>query len=97
MRTEATFHALHVVSDLHLGGEQGFQIFDQGAVLKGLIEHLTKGPSEEPVALVLNGDVVDFLAEPQARYLDPERAAGKLSRIIQDPAFAPVWAALAGC
>jgi UDP-2,3-diacylglucosamine pyrophosphatase LpxH len=94
MRPEDSFHALHVVSDLHLGGEKGFQIFDQGPALAGLIEHLAKGTENAPVALVLNGDVVDFLAEPNARYLDPEGAVGKLQRIIEDPAFAPVWTAL---
>jgi UDP-2,3-diacylglucosamine pyrophosphatase LpxH len=98
---EDTFHALHVVSDLHLGGRKGFQIFDQGPVLAGLIDHLATTPAPGPVALVLNGDVVDFLAEvdllggEKAKYLDPEGAEKKLLSIMEEPAFSPVWKALA--
>ncbi len=94
MHSEDTFHALHVVSDLHLGGQSGFQIFDQGETLAGFIESLIQPSAGETVALVLNGDVVDFLAEEKARYLDPEGALGKFERILGDSAFAPVWGAL---
>jgi len=50
------YDELHVVSDLHLGGEPGFQIFDQGEELAALIDLLRLRPSERRVALVLNGD-----------------------------------------
>jgi len=89
------YQKLYVVSDLHLGGEPGFQIFSQGNELAALIEHVTDLPAADKVALVLNGDIVDFLAERNARYLDPEGALEKLERIFRDPAFARVWASLA--
>ena len=93
--TEA-FSELHVVSDLHLGGTAGGQIFDQGAQLAGLIELLAARPAtgNEPLALVLNGDVVDFLAGDEARYFDPDHAVAKLDEIIAQPAFEPVFVAL---
>ena len=46
------------------------------------------------VALVINGDMVDFLAEPGAEAFDPGGAIQKLDRIAGDAAFAPVWKAL---
>jgi UDP-2,3-diacylglucosamine pyrophosphatase LpxH len=86
---------LHAVSDLHLGGAPGHQIFDQGALLGATIDKLrTRAPAAK-VALVLNGDIVDFLAAPGATYLDPYGAVAKLEAILTDVAFAPVWQALA--
>jgi len=91
-----TFGEVHVVSDLHLGGGQGAQIFDQGKELAGLILQLANQPasSSEPLALVLNGDVVDFLAGDDALDFDPDHAVAKLDRIIADPSFNGVFRAL---
>jgi UDP-2,3-diacylglucosamine pyrophosphatase LpxH len=90
------FDEFHSVSDLHMGGAPGFQIFDQGALLAALIEALRDRPAPESrVALLVNGDMIDFLAEPDARYFDPLGAADKLNRIAGREAFAPVFAALA--
>lgn len=86
---------LHAVSDLHLGGAPGFQIFDRGALLAGAIDALRERAPEARVGLVLNGDIVDFLAAPGATYLDPFGAVAKLEAILTDPAFRPVWDALA--
>ncbi len=89
------FDELHVISDLHLGGSRKeTQIFDCTAELAGLIDHLRGLDAKREVALVINGDFVDFLAEPGARYLDPEGAIGKLDRIWTDDTFAPIWEAL---
>jgi UDP-2,3-diacylglucosamine pyrophosphatase LpxH len=65
---------VYIVSDLHLGGaaptspgERGFQICTQTAQLAEFIDHLALGdPSGAAVEheLVINGDFVDFLAEP---------------------------------
>jgi UDP-2,3-diacylglucosamine pyrophosphatase LpxH len=88
------FDELHVISDLHLGGAAGFQIFNAGAEAQQLIDHLVAEPPEKQIALLINGDLVDFLAEENARYFDPERAVDKLNRIASDPSFAPVWQAL---
>ena len=89
-----SFDQLHVVSDLHIGGDtKEFQIFDQGEVLAALIDHLAKDPPG-PRALVINGDFVDFLAEDVPRCFDPEGAVPKLERIFKDDSFSPVWKAL---
>jgi UDP-2,3-diacylglucosamine pyrophosphatase LpxH len=94
MRPTLRFDEIHVISDLHLGGRTGFQIFDASAPLVLLIEHLRTEQPEKNLALVINGDLVDFLAEAPATYFDPDGAVEKLDRIIADPAFAPVWESL---
>jgi UDP-2,3-diacylglucosamine pyrophosphatase LpxH len=86
---------LHAVSDLHLGGAPGHQIFDRGPLLAGAIDALRERAPGARVGLVLNGDIVDFLAAPGATYLDPFGAVAKLEAILTDPAFRPVWDALA--
>jgi UDP-2,3-diacylglucosamine pyrophosphatase LpxH len=86
---------LHAVSDLHLGGAPGRQIFDQGPLLAGTIDRLRERAPDARVGLVLNGDIVDFLAAPGATYLDPFGAVAKLETILIDAAFRPVWEALA--
>lgn len=92
------FDEVHVVSDLHLGGAPGFQIFHEGRRLANTIRGLARRPARR-VALVLNGDIVDFLAEVQAAdgalYLDHAGALAKLQRIANDPSCADVWIALA--
>jgi len=88
------FKQLFSVSDIHLGGPKGFQIFDQGQALAWLVDQLRTRDCDGDLALVLNGDIVDFLAEEPAMYLDAAGAVAKLTRIMQDPSFAPVWKAL---
>ena len=85
---------VHVVSDLHLGGADGFQIFGAGAELARFVDHLAGQPAGRRVALVINGDFVDFLAEAPSAYFDPAGATAKLDRVVGDPAFAAVFAAL---
>src|SRR5579871_5685593 len=88
------FDELYVISDLHMGGEPGRQIFRQGTLLGKFIDHLTARDSGLKVGLCINGDTVDFLAEPDASVLDPKGAVKKLRRIIGDPSFKAVWEAL---
>src|SRR5262245_37050106 len=93
------FDELFVVSDIHMGGDAGFQIFNRGKRLGAFIRHVAGERPEGDVALVLNGDVVDSLAEPSVDgyvALDGDTAVGMMARIVADPAFAPVWDALAG-
>jgi UDP-2,3-diacylglucosamine pyrophosphatase LpxH len=82
-----------VISDLHMGGEEGFQIFGQGILLAAFIDQL-RLESPAASALVINGDTVDFLAEPGAKAFDPAGATAKLDRISTDKNFKPVWDAL---
>ncbi|KAA5544878.1 metallophosphoesterase family protein [Adhaeribacter rhizoryzae] len=88
------YDELYVISDLHLGGTQGFQIFDAGAELQRLIEYLSAKDAAKNIALLINGDLVDFLAEKPALPFDPLGAIDKLNRIAHDPAFTMVWQAL---
>jgi UDP-2,3-diacylglucosamine pyrophosphatase LpxH len=92
------FDELYVVSDIHMGGKPGFQIFNRGRRLAAFIDRVASERKEADVALVLNGDIVDSLAEPNITgyvALDGDSAVGMMARIAQEPAFAPVWDALA--
>jgi UDP-2,3-diacylglucosamine pyrophosphatase LpxH len=88
------FDQLFVISDLHIGGGAGFQIFRRGELLSRLIDFVQRQPPEQRIGLVVNGDMVDFLAEPDAKYFDPDGAVGKLARMFADEAFEAVWEAL---
>ena len=93
-QTDPSFDALYVISDLHMGGVEGFQIFGAGPLLGQTIDQLRDTLPEQEIGLVINGDTVDFIAEPKAEYFDPVGAVDKLNRITSDPAFKPVWNAL---
>ncbi|MFD1302103.1 metallophosphoesterase [Methylobacterium marchantiae] len=82
--------ALHVVSDFHLGGKAGFQIFRSKAKFEVLVGALLDEAKERRVGFVINGDFVDFLAEEPAAYFDAVHASDKLRRILTDPSFAGV-------
>ena len=86
---------LQVVSDLHLGGPTGFQIFASGSELAWLADSVRLSPVKGLAALLINGDFVDFLAEEPARAFDPDGAPAKLSRLMADAAFKPAFDALA--
>lgn len=90
------FDELYVVSDLHMGGTAGHQMFNSGKELARLIRYLKARPPESRVALLIDGDFVDFLAEPDAKHFDPEGAVRKLNRITEDSAFKEVFEALRG-
>lgn len=89
------FDALYVISDLHLGGEAGDQIFNSGPELARLIDYLRTRLPTKKLALLINGDFVDFLAENDAKHFDPAGAVAKLNRIAtKDEAFQDVFRAL---
>ena len=89
------FEELYVISDLHLGGESGHQIFNSGTELARLIDYLKKRLPAKKLALLINGDFVDFLAEKDAKHFDPAGAVAKLNRIAtEDAAFKDVFRAL---
>ncbi len=90
------FDHLYAISDLHLGGRQGFQIFSQGERLAATIGRLRHGIGDDQrLALVINGDFVDFLAEHPHSCFNQRNAVEDLERVMADPAFAPVFEALA--
>jgi UDP-2,3-diacylglucosamine pyrophosphatase LpxH len=88
-----SFDQISVISDLHMGGPEGRQIFRQGKLLERFIEHL-RVENVGKSALVINGDMVDFLAQTDARCFDPEGAVRKLEKIASEEAFRGVWQGL---
>lgn len=96
------YQELYVVSDIHMGGEKtaasDFQIFNRGERLANLVLHVAEQRPQDEVALVLNGDIIDALAEdsvPGYVALDADTALAMMERIYADPSFSPVWDALA--
>jgi UDP-2,3-diacylglucosamine pyrophosphatase LpxH len=94
LRDIPRFDELYVISDLHLGGAKDFQIFNADKEAAWLIDDLRQREPAKKIALLINGDLVDFLAERPALPFDPFCAVDKLDRISRDPAFEPVWTAL---
>jgi UDP-2,3-diacylglucosamine pyrophosphatase LpxH len=94
MLAQVYVDTLHVISDLHLGGEEGFQIFRCGKEFERLTETIISEAEAGSVGLVVNGDFVDFLAESSAEFFAIYSAEAKLKRILADPAFAPVTTGL---
>jgi UDP-2,3-diacylglucosamine pyrophosphatase LpxH len=91
------YEDLYAVSDLHLGGTRGIRIFRSGENLAQLVRHLahTNPTHGGQRALVLNGDVIDSLAEGVEHYVaSPQAAAAMLEDIMNHPDFEMVWSAL---
>ncbi len=85
---------LHVISDLHLGGKEGFQIFRCGQEFETFSHALCAEAASARVHLVVNGDFVDFLAEHPAECFSVYHAEEKLRRILADPSFQKVTTGL---
>lgn len=92
------YGAVHVVSDLHLGGfEEGgrsYRIFREAKALAWLIREGLPEPAQGRRCLVLNGDIVDFLAHQQPTYFDWQHAVDKLNDALNDKEQQIVWQAL---
>lgn len=95
IQSAPAFSELYSISDLHMGGKPGFQIFKQGPLLAEFIRRLAVKPTDGgPLGLVINGDTVDFLAEQDPEYFNEQKAVEMFDRIVGDPAFKPVFDAL---
>src|SRR5262249_19693476 len=91
-----THDELHVISDLHMGGAPGFQILGQTERLANFVRQVRGERPDDRVALVLDGDIVDTLAEDVSGYIATDTAVATVERIVdRDPAFSPIWDALA--
>jgi hypothetical protein len=97
MSALTSYDDLYVISDLHMGGRPGFQIMNRGERLARFIRAIVppERPAARRVGLVINGDVIDTLAEEFDGYIAAVDAARILERLYADAAFAPVWTALA--
>ena len=75
---------LYVISDLHLGGRPGFQMCspESQARLVRFIQYVTEQAKRGPVHLLVNGDIVDFLAEAPWEAFTSD-AAGSLKKLYQ--------------
>ena len=93
----ANHDQVYVISDLHMGGAAGCQILRETGRLAAFIRWVAGQRPDGRVALVLNGDTVDTLAEKTDGngYVAFNDAVKLLTRIMADPSFAPVWDALA--
>jgi UDP-2,3-diacylglucosamine pyrophosphatase LpxH len=91
----ACHDVLHAISDIHMGGVEGFQILKETQRLAGFIRRLSTERPGERLALVLNGDIVDTLAEDIGGYVATGNAVAIITRIMDDAAFAPIWQAMA--
>ncbi len=89
------YDEVHIISDLHMGGETGFQILRETKKLAGYIRWVGEQRPDGKVALVLNGDVIDTLAEKNDGYIAVDNAEAIVQRIMADPSFVPIWDALA--
>lgn len=83
-----------VISDLHLGGAPDFQMCSLGGralVAEFLAWTAHRATAGEDIHLVVNGDLVDFLAETpfKALTVNDSEATRKLGEIMQ--VSAPVW------
>jgi UDP-2,3-diacylglucosamine pyrophosphatase LpxH len=84
--------SLYVISDLHLGGREGFQIFGSTDELAWLIDQVASPVLAGTRALLINGDFIDFLAEEPSLHFDPDGATAKLDGVWSR--FQPVFDAL---
>lgn len=89
------FDEVHVISDLHMGGRAGFQILRETQRLANYIRRLSQQRPQGRLALVLNGDVFDTLAEDIGGYVAVDDAQATVDRIMRDPSFEGIWSALA--
>jgi UDP-2,3-diacylglucosamine pyrophosphatase LpxH len=79
-----------ILSDLHLGNGQGYDIFAGDTALPAYLDSL----ADRPTRVVLNGDTVDFLMNEDPLQLQTERAVGQARALVASPTTAAVFASL---
>jgi UDP-2,3-diacylglucosamine pyrophosphatase LpxH len=79
-----------VLSDLHLGNGQGYDIFAGAQALPAFLDTLTR----EPTRVVLNGDSVDFLMNEDPLELQVQRAVEQVRAMVAAAPTAAVLEAL---
>ena len=90
------FDVIYSISDLHISVCGQRQIFFAGDLLAATIDNLRQDIEDnQRVALVINGDFIDFLALSDAKLFDREKAASKLLSIMEDEENKPIFEALA--
>ncbi|HEX5746150.1 MAG TPA: metallophosphoesterase [Archangium sp.] len=79
-----------IVSDLHLGNGQGYDIFAGAEALPAFLEQFTR----EPTRVVFNGDSVDFLMNEDPLELTVERAVAQARAMVDSAPTSQVFRAL---
>ncbi|EPX61756.1 hypothetical protein D187_010375 [Cystobacter fuscus DSM 2262] len=79
-----------ILSDLHLGNGQGYDIFAGETALPAFLDSLASAPTR----VVLNGDTVDFLMNEDPLELQVERAVRQARALVSMPSTATVFASL---
>lgn len=92
---------VYVISDLHLGGapgktgdpkDRGFRMMQQPDRLADFIDELVAKPkSPSAIELVINGDFVDFLAEPDSEVGAPTWKAFRADPGLATTIFQRMW------
>jgi UDP-2,3-diacylglucosamine pyrophosphatase LpxH len=77
------FDVIYSISDLHLGPDDGLQPFHEGPALAGAVQGMATRDEAARVALVVNGDIVDFIARDTQRTFDPEVSLHDLDAIAR--------------
>jgi predicted phosphodiesterase len=70
-----------VLSDTHLGNGQGYDIFAGAEALPAFLDSFP-----DPIRVVINGDVVDFLMNEDPLTLEVPRAVEQARAIVENPA-----------
>jgi len=79
-----------------MGGDSpDFQVLRETKRLATFVRWVAQQQPDQSVALVLNGDVVDTLAENAGDYVAVNNALPVIERIMGDLSFSPIWDALA--
>ena len=89
------YDEVHVISEIHMGGPQGFQMLTETVRLSNFIRWVAAQRPGKRVALIFNGDVIDTLAESIPGYIAIAEALSTVHRIMNDPSFERIWEALA--
>jgi hypothetical protein len=87
------FDKVFVVSDLHLGGPKGRRAFRETEALVNLIDY-ARTDSASAVAVVPNGDIVDFLAAGKDAPAFNLTAEVIVRALAADAQFKPIFDAL---
>ncbi|WP_437952420.1 metallophosphoesterase [Sorangium sp. So ce296] len=81
-KSDEEYDEVYIVSDLHWGGPPGGEIFAGTQAMARWIASLAQVSEARRVALVLGGDIVDFIAGPNAVYFNPDGAIGCLDAAL---------------
>jgi UDP-2,3-diacylglucosamine pyrophosphatase LpxH len=79
-----------ILSDLHLGNGQGYDIFAGETALPAYLDSL----ADTPTRVVLNGDTVDFLMNEDPLELQTERAVQQARALVSSASTAAVFVSL---